>query len=80
MQETNRKSKILEWGSSHYKQGTIQPIEYIKANNLSFPEGNVIKYITRHGYQPKDKAIDDLIKAKHYIDIILKQEYDVDEG
>ena len=38
-------------GGNHYKKCSIQPIEYIHANNLPFIEGNVVKYITRH----KDK-------------------------
>lgn len=70
------KKEVLEKGSEYYKGGSIQPIEYIHANCLSFCEGNVVKYITRHGYQTREKAISDLQKAKHYIDIILKQEYD----
>jgi hypothetical protein len=52
----------------HYKK-TIQPIDYIIANNLNFCEGNVIKYITRY----KEKGgIDDLLKARQYIDYLIK--------
>ena len=29
----------------HYTKCSIQPIEYIHANNLPFIEGNVVKYI-----------------------------------
>ena len=50
-------------GSNHYKSLSIQPIEYIHANNLGFMEGNVVKYITRH--QAKNKA-DDIRKVIHY--------------
>lgn len=74
--KSNLDNNILQWGSDHYKQGIIQPIEFIKANNLTFPEGNVIKYITRHKFNSKEKGREDLLKAKHYIDIILLQEYD----
>lgn len=35
----------------------IQPIAYILANNLTFPEGNVVKYITRHRFKGEDKDI-----------------------
>ena len=58
-------------GGSHYKDKEIQPIEYILGNNLGFCEGNVVKYISR--WQEKD-GIDDLKKAKHYIDFLIQQE------
>lgn len=35
-------------GGDHYKDCAIQPIEYIEKNNLTFCEGNIVKYITRH--------------------------------
>ena len=34
-------------GGDHYKNFKIQPIEYIEANDLTYSEGNVIKYIVR---------------------------------
>ncbi len=33
---------------NHYKDFKIQPIEFILKNNISFCEGNVIKYICRY--------------------------------
>jgi hypothetical protein len=57
-------------GGSHYKDSKIQPIEYIFANNLGFCEGNVVKYITR--YKNKN-GIEDLNKAKHYIEILIQK-------
>tara|TARA_R110000851_G_scaffold299130_1_gene455006 strand:+ start:621 stop:875 length:255 start_codon:yes stop_codon:yes gene_type:complete len=54
----------------HYKGG-IEPTEYIKANSLDFFEGNVVKYITR--WRKKD-GINDLRKAKDYIEMLIKQE------
>lgn len=60
-------------GGSHY-QLPIQPVDYIVMNELGYLEGNVIKYVTRH----KQKAgREDLMKAKHYIDMILEYEYGV---
>ena len=35
-------------GGSHYRQGTIQPVQYIESNKLGFLEGSVLKRITRH--------------------------------
>ena len=47
----------------------IQPVEFILKNRLGFCEGNVIKYISR--WRMKNGR-DDLLKARHYIDILLK--------
>ena len=41
--ESTRKSSRCD----HYKKKSIQPIEYIMANEMDFCEGNVVKYITR---------------------------------
>ena len=50
----------------------IQPIAYILANNLTFPEGNVVKYITRHRFKGEDK---DIYKIIRYAMYILRDEY-----
>jgi len=34
-------------GGKHYKNFTIQPIEFITANKLDFIQGNIIKYCLR---------------------------------
>jgi len=58
----------IQHGGDHYKSRGIQPIEYILANNLGFCEGNCIKYVTRY----KDKnGIEDLKKAKHYLEYLI---------
>jgi len=55
----------------HYKKLKIQPVEYIYSNNIGYLEGNVIKYITRW----RDKGGNaDLLKARHYIDLLLELE------
>lgn len=58
-------------GGSHYKNLAIQPVEYIHANNLGYCEANVVKYITR--WRTKN-GIEDLRKAKHYIDLLIQLE------
>jgi hypothetical protein len=59
-------------GGSHYAEMAIQPIEFITANNLSFLEGNIIKYVCRH----KNKnGADDIKKAIHYCELLLQMEY-----
>ena len=50
---------------SHYVKG-IEPIEVIESWDLNFSLGNAIKYILRSPY--KGKQIEDLEKAKWYID------------
>lgn len=58
-------------GGQHYKSFKIQPVEFITANNLGFCEGNIIKYVVR--YKAKN-GLQDLKKARHYIDILIDLE------
>lgn len=61
----------VQVGGGHYKTKAIQPVEYSHANNLSFIEGSVVKYITRW----RDKGgITDLEKIKHYVDLLIELE------
>ena len=59
-------------GGRHYKDMKIQPVDYIVGNGLSFLEGNVVKYITRH--KAKHGA-EDIKKVIHYCEMILETEY-----
>lgn len=58
-------------GGDHYKDLKIQPVEYIFANNIPFCEGNAIKYLTR--WRSKG-GVEDLKKAKHFIDLLTELE------
>lgn len=58
-------------GGNHYKDMNIQPLEFIMANNLPYCEANIIKYICR--YKSKN-GIQDLNKARHYLDILIEHE------
>jgi hypothetical protein len=58
-------------GGTHYRDMKIQPFEYIQANALGYAEGNVIKYVSR--YKAKN-GIEDLKKARHYIDLLIEHE------
>lgn len=53
----------------HY-QLPIEPKDFIIKNHLGFAEGNVIKYICR--YKQKN-GIEDLKKAKQYIDFLIDE-------
>lgn len=55
---------------SYYGSG-IDVIEFCLRNNLTFMQGNVIKYVTR--YKSKN-GIEDLEKAKEYIDRLIEFE------
>ena len=58
-------------GGSHYKNFAIQPVEFIQKNGLLFYEGSIIKYVCR--WRNKN-GIEDLKKARHYIDMLIEME------
>lgn len=58
-------------GGNHYADYAIQPLEFCVKNNIPFLEGNVIKYICR--WRNKN-GIQDLEKAKHYIEMLIELE------
>ena len=60
-------------GGNHYKNLSIQPVDYIVENNLTYLEGNIIKYITRHRRKGDGKK--DIEKVIHYAEMILEMEY-----
>ena len=56
---------------SHYCEGrTYEPIAVIKDWGLNFNLGNTVKYISRAGR--KDDILQDLKKAKFYLDWEIK--------
>jgi hypothetical protein len=59
-------------GGNHYMDMVMQPSEFINKNKLQFAEGNAIKYICRHASKGE---VQDLEKAKHYIDMIIERDY-----
>lgn len=67
------KASDKQEGGNHYKRYSIQPTEFIHKNELSFIQGNVIKYLMR--YKEKN-GVQDLQKAKHYIDLLIEYEYE----
>ena len=59
-------------GGKHYMKYKMQPSKFVVENKLLYPEGSVIKYILRH----QDKGgKQDLLKAKHFIDMIIERDY-----
>lgn len=65
MSEANK----TQIAGSHYKGKTIQPWDFIAANNLGYFEGNIVKYVSR--WQNKG-GVDDLRKAAHYLQKLIE--------
>lgn len=52
---------------AHYTDGKIEVIDFIEDKNLGFHLGNAVKYIARAGKKDPAKTVEDLNKAKWYI-------------
>lgn len=59
-------------GGDHYKKMKIQPFEFSMANGLNPIQHTILKYVTR--YKEK-KGLEDLLKARHCIDLLIQFEY-----
>ena len=59
-------------GGSHYQKYKIQPSKFVVENELLYPEGCAIKYIIRHRDKGKKQ---DLLKAIHFIEMIMERDY-----
>ena len=70
-QHNSSSSLEKQVAGNHYKDMKIQPIEFIHMNNIGFLEGNAIKYLCR--WRNKN-GIQDLEKAKHYIEMLIEME------
>lgn len=61
-------------GGTHYKDCTIQPVQFIEANRLGFLEGCVVKRMARHD-KPSGKGRQDIEKAIHELQLLLEHRY-----
>ena len=52
----------------HYQKGKIQVWDFIADQNLDFFKGNVVKYVCRAGTKSGETELDDLMKAKVYVE------------
>lgn len=57
----------------HYNFGQYEVIDVINDWSLNFNLGNVVKYIARAGIKSSDTLIEDLQKAKFYLDYEIKR-------
>lgn len=59
---------------SHYTDGKIDVIDFIEDKKLGFHLGNAVKYISRAGKKDPAKTIEDLEKARWYLDRYIQQQ------
>jgi len=52
----------------HYNMGKVEAIDVIEDWNLGFCLGNTVKYIARAGHKDPSAKIEDLKKARWYLD------------
>ena len=71
-QEEVRREVITDKTKPTYYGTGFDVIDFCQKNNLDFMQGNVIKYVTR--YKEKNGK-EDLLKAREYIDRIIKEKY-----
>jgi hypothetical protein len=62
----------VQVGGDHYNKDAIQPIEFVHSNSMGFCEGSIIKYVARH---KRKGGKQDLLKARHFIDLLIALEY-----
>lgn len=58
-------------GGNHYKKHTYETWDVINDWGLGFFDGNIIKYVSRWRHKG---GVDDLRKAKHYIEKLIENE------
>ena len=58
---------------SHYTDGKIEVIDFIEDKNLNFHLANAVKYISRAGKKDPSKEIEDLKKARWYLDRYIQK-------
>ena len=56
---------------SHYTQGKIEVIDFLIDQDMNFMAANTVKYICR--YRFKDNPVQDLKKARWYLDRLIKE-------
>lgn len=74
--EINHSTKVVNYVGdptpNYYRRWKMDPVTFCVINNLPFTVGNVIKYVMR--FDMKD-GLEDLKKARRYIDIMIEDKY-----
>tara|TARA_R100000406_G_scaffold63444_1_gene44429 strand:+ start:550 stop:852 length:303 start_codon:yes stop_codon:yes gene_type:complete len=55
----------------HYKTALIEVWDYIHENELCYFKGNILKYVIRAGRKSGETELDDLLKAKTYLEKLI---------
>jgi hypothetical protein len=58
---------------AHYTRGGFETIEVIQAWGLGFALGNVLKYISRAGFKQSSSKLEDLKKARWYLNYEIER-------
>ena len=57
---------------SYYTRGGIEAFDVIRAWSLDYFRGNVLKYIARAGHKDPAREVEDLEKARVYLDEAIR--------
>jgi hypothetical protein len=68
--------KSAQVGGDHYQKAALQPWDIFLAWGLDPWAANVVKYILRFPYK---NGLEDLKKAKHYLEYLIENHKEVDE-
>lgn len=68
VEKPKEKSKDSAVDHPSYYQGKIEVIDFIEDKKLGFNLGNCVKYIARCHLKHKDNPVEDLKKARWYLD------------
>ncbi len=60
-------------GGDHYERMPIMPFTIIDAFDLDFYGGNALKYLLRAGRKPGTDKVEELKKARHYLDEMIER-------
>jgi|TARA_B100001778_G_scaffold154327_1_gene126768 hypothetical protein len=64
----SKEKSMSKFSPSHYQRGKIEVWDFIADQELDYFTGNVIKYLCRAGHKDRETELDDLQKAKVYIE------------
>ncbi len=57
-----------KYSPAHYQRGVIEVWDFVADQGLDYFSGNIVKYLCRAGHKAHEEELDDLRKAKAYID------------
>lgn len=64
-------ANAVQYGGGHYKQFKFETWDVILDWKLGYLDGNAVKYLSRWRHKG---GVEDLRKAKHYIEKLIEQE------